>query len=221
MSKSTVDRSFIRKLCTSQDELTAHVQQKLQNRQPRSYVFSRKKAMPAAVLIPLFFKQGKAHLLFTKRSNLVEHHKGQISFPGGRRDESDADLQFTALRETEEEVGIRPEHIRIVGQTDRFLTNTYFMVSPFVGFFDYPYSFEVSEAEIERLIEVPLIHLIDEAQFEVKPFTKNGYTWMVHYYRYQSDVIWGVTGFLLSNFLSIVFGCERDVFNAPHIKDKT
>ena len=96
---------------------------------------------------------------------------------------------------------------------DRFLTNTYFMVTPFVGFFDYPYKFTVSEAEIERLIEVQLIHLLEDKHFEVKPFKKDGHTWMVHYYRYGNDVIWGVTGFLLSNFLSIVFDCERNIFS--------
>ena len=213
MTGNSADRSGIKELCSAPEKLIAHIQHKLAGRTPRSYVFSKKESIPAAVLLPLFFKEGQAHLLFTKRSNLVEHHKGQISFPGGRRDQGDPDLRFTALRETEEEVGIRPEHIRLVGRIDRFLTNTYFMVTPFVGFFDFPYPFEVSEAEIERLIEVPLFHLTDDKQFEIKPFTKNGYTWMVHYYRYQSDVIWGVTGFLLSNFLSLVFGCHRNIKN--------
>jgi len=147
----------------------------------------------------------QAHLLFTKRTETVAHHKGQISFPGGRFDDTDSSLEFTALRETEEEVGIHQNQVEILGRTDRFLTNTYFLVSPYVGFFSYPYPYVVSEAEIDRIIEVPLLHLLQPDIFETKPIKKDGQSWMVHYYHYQSDVIWGVTGFLLSNFLSILF----------------
>jgi hypothetical protein len=79
------------------------------------------------------------------------------------------------------------------------------MVSPYVGYFDYPYPFVISEGEIDRLIEVPLIHLLQPEVSELKPFKKDGHTWMVHYYYYGSDVIWGVTGFLLNNFISLLF----------------
>lgn len=195
----------VEKLCFSEKKLKTFILDKLSDYQPLTHLFSKKPSVPAAVLIPLFFKEGQAHLLFTKRTELVEHHKGQISFPGGRFDDTDANLEFTALRETEEEVGICMDHMEILGHTDRFLTNTYFLVSPFVGFFSYPYPYVISEAEIERIIEVPLLHLLQPEIFETKPIKKDGHSWMVHYYHYNSDVIWGVTGFLLSNFLSILF----------------
>ena len=152
-------------------------------------------------------------MLFTKRSEIVEHHKGQISFPGGRMDDTDPSLLFTALRETEEEVGIARDDVQVVGPTDRFLTNTHFMVSPFVGFYSYPYDYTVNPDEIDRLIEVPLRHLLQDDIFEVKSLERNGYTWKLHYYHYKNDVIWGVTGFLLSNFLSIAFNLDRNYFN--------
>jgi len=211
--KNIISRPEIEQLCRSEKDLASHIKKVLSEHKPRSFEFDTKKSVPAAVLIPIYFKDDQAYLLFTKRSNFVEHHKGQVSFPGGRKDKEDENLEITALRETEEEVGICRSDIRLAGRTDRFLTNTYFMVTPFTGFFDYPYNFTVSEAEIERLIEVPLIHLLEDKHFEVKPFKKDGHTWMVHYYRYGTDVIWGVTGFLLSNFLSIVFGCDRNIFS--------
>ena len=195
----------IEELCYSEEKLKSFILEKLSGYEPVTHLFSKKQSVPAAVLIPLFFKDGQAHLLFTKRTELVEHHKGQISFPGGRKDDTDSDLEYTALRETEEEVGIKQGHVQLLGRTDRFLTNTYFMVSPFVGYFNYPYPFVVSEGEIDRLIEVPLLHLMNPKIFEIKPYKKDEHTWMVHYYYYNSDIIWGVTGFLLSNFLSILF----------------
>lgn len=199
-------------LCFSPEKLKAFIRQKLSDYRPRTFLFSDKASVPAAVLVPLFFKEGEAHLLFTKRTELVAHHKGQISFPGGRRDETDKDLLHTALRETEEEVGVKPEDIQVLGRTDRFLTNTFFLVSPYVGFYSYPYPYVISTGEIDRLIEVPLLHLLQPDVFEVKPLTKNGYKWMIHYYRYNGDVIWGVTGFLLSNFISLIFDEKRPLF---------
>ena len=195
----------LKELCYSEKQLKSFIHVTLSDYQPQTHLFSKKTSVPAAVLIPLFFKDGQAHLLFTKRTETVAHHKGQISFPGGRFDDTDSSLEFTALRETEEEVGIHQNQVEILGRTDRFLTNTYFLVSPYVGFFSYPYPYVVSEAEIDRIIEVPLLHLLQPEIFETKPIKKDGQSWMVHYYHYQSDVIWGVTGFLLSNFLSILF----------------
>ncbi len=210
--KNSVD-SRIEEICFSPEKLKTLITKKLSDYRPRTYLFSKETSVPAAVLIPLFFKNDQVHLLFTKRTERVAHHKGQISFPGGRKDDSDRDMKFTALRETEEEVGIKPEHIRLLGRTDRFLTNTFFLVSPFVGWFEYPYPFVISEDEIDRLIEVPLLHLLQPDTFEVKPLTKNGQKWMIHYYHYKDDIIWGVTGFLLSNFLSLLFDEKRpDVF---------
>jgi 8-oxo-dGTP pyrophosphatase MutT (NUDIX family) len=170
------------------------------------------------VLIPIYFKKGEAHLLFTKRTDKVEHHKGQISFPGGRKDEEDRNLKYTALRETQEEVGIYKTDVTVVGETDRFLTNTMYLVTPFVGFFDYPYQFQISRDEIDRLIEVPLFSLTHDQNFEIRPLVRNNFTWQIHYYTYKTDVIWGVTGFLLSNFLSIVFELPRNVHDQGEIQ---
>jgi hypothetical protein len=80
-----------------------------------------------------------------------------------------------------------------------------------VGFYPYPFKYNPNQSEIEKIIEIPLIHFLGENIFEIKPYTNNNYTWMVHYYYYQNEIVWGVTGFLLSNFLSIIFGVDRNI----------
>jgi 8-oxo-dGTP pyrophosphatase MutT (NUDIX family) len=190
-------------------ELYNLIKTRLENHQPKTYQYAEVVHREAAVLIPLFYKNQSPCLLFTKRSEIVEHHKGQISFPGGVRDEQDHDLQATALRETREEVGIREQAITVLGRTDKFLTNTNFMVTPYVGYFSYPYPYRVNSAEISQLIEVPLQHFLQPGVFEQKKWERNGILWDVHFYYYDQEIIWGVTGFLLSNFLSIVFDLHR------------
>ncbi|MBN2425470.1 MAG: CoA pyrophosphatase [Calditrichaceae bacterium] len=203
--------NLIKELCSDREAMEKHLREKLSGRITRSFEYKKTSSTEAAVLIPLFYKDGAAHLLFTKRTVLVEHHKGQISFPGGKRDATDESLVFTALRETEEEIGIQSKDIKIIGQTDRFLTNTGYMVTPFVGMIPFPHMLHPNEVEIEKIITIPLLYFFKDNIFEIKPYEIDGEKWMVHYYYYQSEMIWGVTGFLLSNFLSIVFDLERNI----------
>ncbi len=213
MKKNTINPpEFYRELCHSEADLRQFIKNKLSVHKPRIYAYKKVSSTEAAVLVPIFFKKEQAHILFTRRTNLVEHHKDQVAFPGGKRDEEDTGLLATALRESKEEVGLQPKDVTIVGQTDIFLTNTHYLVTPYVGFIPYPYDFKISADEISHLIEVPLLHLLQEHNFEIKPWKKGTETWMVHYYYYKDEIIWGVTGFLLSNFLSIVFDVKRDVF---------
>jgi len=196
-------------LFKDENKLYKFIYQKLSIHQHQTYRYAEVPYKKAAVLIPLFFKNDEPNILFTKRTEFVEKHKGQISFPGGMADDTDKDLQETALRETWEEMGIRTSDVSVLGKTDNFLTNTNFMVTPYVGHFPYPYNYKVNSDEIDRVIEVPLSHLIKPEIFEIKPWIRDGIKWNIHYYQYNGDTIWGVTGFLLSNFLSIVFDLDR------------
>ena len=119
----------------------------------------------AAVRLPLYESAGDTHVLFTVRSELVEHHKGQISFPGGAHDASDPDLRFTAVRETWEEIGVAMDHVEVIGQLDEMITISNFLVRPFVGRITQPgpYPFVHSEIEVTEILEVPLQHLREEA----------------------------------------------------------
>ncbi|MBC7472775.1 MAG: CoA pyrophosphatase [Candidatus Sericytochromatia bacterium] len=159
---------------------------------------------PAAILIPIFEKNDKSHLLFTQRSNKVSHHKGQISFPGGKFEAQDIDLEMTALRETNEEIGISHHDVQVIGKINNMVTNTNFLVTPYVGIIPYPYQFIISTDEIDELIEVPVEHLININNFEKKQQQYDRKIHEIYYYYYQKYTIWGVTGKILFDFLNLV-----------------
>ena len=158
----------------------------------------------AAVLVPLFNKQGNCHLLFTKRSEEVKYHKGEISFPGGVFDKEDSELERTALRETFEEIGLQEKDIQIIGVLDDIVTVTEFIVTPFVGFFFYPYPFKPSPIEIAELIEVPVFHLLNEECFGEREVMRMGRKEIVYAYQYGNHVIWGATARILKEFLDLI-----------------
>ena len=158
----------------------------------------------AAVLVPLFRKGEGCHLLFTKRSDQVKHHKGEISFPGGVVDEEDLELINTALREAHEEIGLEKSDVQIVGILDDIVTVTQFIVTPIVGLFPYPYPFKVSEVEIAELIEVPLSSLLDQASFSEREIIRGGQKEVVYAYQYGKHVIWGATARILKQFLDLI-----------------
>ena len=158
----------------------------------------------AAVLVPLFKKGEDCHLLFTKRSEEVKYHKGEISFPGGVVDEEDSELISTALREAFEEIGLKENDVQIIGILDDIVTITEFIVTPIVGLFPYPYPFKISEVEIAELIEVPLASLLDEECFSEREILRGGQKEVVDSYQYGNHIIWGATARILKQFLDLI-----------------
>jgi 8-oxo-dGTP pyrophosphatase MutT (NUDIX family) len=181
-----------------------HVQAVLANRERRA--IKDPSLICAAVLIPLLFKRGEWHVLVTQRTQMVEHHKGQISFPGGACDPDDADLQATALRETLEEVGIPPGAIEVLGALDDFPTVTSFVVTPFVGVVPYPFDFRLNRHEVEAVIEVPLAFLHDPANLRVEQLDHQGQLLDVLFWDYGPYTIWGATARMLKNLLDLTSG---------------
>jgi 8-oxo-dGTP pyrophosphatase MutT (NUDIX family) len=160
----------------------------------------------AAVLLPLYEADGELHVLFTRRSELVEHHKGQISFPGGAFDASDPNLAFTAVRETWEEIGVAMDHVEIIGQLDEMITISSFLVRPFVGRITQagPYPFAPAEVEVAEILEVPLSHLRDDANLEAEPRVYQGREMIAWSYHWRDHLIWGATARILRQFLELV-----------------
>ncbi|WP_305046438.1 NUDIX hydrolase [Geoalkalibacter sp.] len=156
---------------------------------------------PAAVLLPLFVRDGEDAVLFTRRPDTMPHHQGEISFPGGRRQPGDADLCATALRETQEEMGIAARDVEILGRLDDFFSVHGYHVTPYVGSFPYPYAFRVDPREIAEVIAVPLARLRDPAVFRTEDWSHRGRSWPVHFYRIDHHEIWGLTAAILSQFL--------------------
>ena len=174
--------------------------------------------IPAAIIIPIFNKNEEAHLLLTVRTDTVEHHKGQVSFPGGAREENDRDLRETALRETYEEVGIPPETVNIIGQLDDFPTISSFLVTPFIATIPYPYSHKINNAEVAEILEVPLELFLGKKAFEMKEKSVAGKTYPIYYYYFEHTVIWGVTGYIVNRFIELVFDynpAPRSILSDP------
>lgn len=163
--------------------------------------------VPAAVLLPIFESEGDLHLVFIKRTETVNYHKGQISFPGGRWNPEDASLMETAVRESWEEIGLAPTDVEVLGELDDFATYTSnFVISPFVGAIPYPYHFLPNPEEVEEVIEVPLPVLLNKANYSEEEL-RLGDRWIVqHFYRYGERVIYGATARILKQFLETVFG---------------
>jgi len=159
----------------------------------------------ASVLLPLFIKDGHYWLLLMKRANTVEHHKSEVSFPGGVVDEKDDNLESTAKRETFEEIGVRDEDIEILGQLDDMTTITSrFIVHPFVGIVPFPYEFNLNRSEVDHLIEVPLQFFLDPSQPQTFSMHYKGDTFETPAFIYEGIVIWGATERILENFISVI-----------------
>jgi 8-oxo-dGTP pyrophosphatase MutT (NUDIX family) len=156
---------------------------------------------PSAVLLPLFELDGEPHLLFTRRTEDVKHHRGEISFPGGAREPVDTNLAQTALREAEEEVGLRPDDVTMLGRLDDFESIHGYHVVPYVGCFRAPYSYNCDPREIAEMIEVPLARLRDPAIFRVEDWTHQGRQVPVCFYSVDEHEIWGLTADILRQFL--------------------
>ncbi len=161
--------------------------------------------VPSAVLVPLFMKDGEYHILFTKRTEQLNHHRGEISFPGGVCQAEDESPLQTALRETWEEVGIAPGDVEILGVLDDFYSIHHYLVTPYVGVFPGGYPLKVNTDEIRRIIEVPLSHLRNPKIFRMEDWAWKGRQHPVYFYTYQGDEIWGLTAAILKQFLDIVF----------------
>ncbi len=153
----------------------------------------------AGVLLPLFVRDAGLWVLFTRRTESVEHHRGQISFPGGSEEPEDESLYATALRETQEELAIAPSDVIPLGSLSPIVTVTGFYVEPYVAAVPQPYVWRPSAEEIAEVIEAPLAALMDPAVLERKPMP--GREGMILFYHYGDHVIWGATAGMLAELL--------------------
>ena len=160
--------------------------------------------MPAAVLLLLYAKEGAYHVLLNKRSELVEHHKGEISFPGGARDPEDRDFLDTALRETEEEMGVSRGDVTILGELDDIVTRSNFGVRVYVGTIPYPYPFKPSQDEIAEVLEVPLSVLQDPANLRQDSRWVDNQLTTSYAYACGDHLVFGATATILEQFLDLL-----------------
>jgi 8-oxo-dGTP pyrophosphatase MutT (NUDIX family) len=173
-------------------------------RRQKQYIHDRDR-VPAAVLIPLYRQQGQCHIVFIKRTETVKEHKGQISFPGGSRDNHDRTLLDTALRESQEEIGLRPGDIEVIGELDDEITTTSnYIVTPFVATIPWPYRFTINRNEVDEILEIPIMALMSRDCRKPDIETLDGGIVVDSYnYLYNGRLIWGATARILNKFLDI------------------
>lgn len=186
------------------DELVDRVEQALADYTPRKV--ENPTAAAAAVLVLIHPRNGEPHVIFTERTNHVEHHKGQMSFPGGACDDEDDCHETTALRETWEEIGVERQHVRVIGTLDDMVTISNFRVTPFVGVLEfegaYPYS--INDHEVARVVEVPLTFLLEEGNMELEVRQHQGREVLVPAFSYNGHRIWGATARMMHQLIELL-----------------
>jgi 8-oxo-dGTP pyrophosphatase MutT (NUDIX family) len=154
---------------------------------------------PASVLVPIVTHGAGLTVLFTQRTAHLRAHSGQVSFPGGRAEPQDASPEFTALRETQEEIGLPPERVEVLARMPEYLTRTGYRVTPVVGLVVPPFELVPDPREVEEVFEVPLAFLLDPANHQRETRELAGKTvgfWVMQYERHR---IWGATAGMLMN----------------------
>jgi 8-oxo-dGTP pyrophosphatase MutT (NUDIX family) len=157
----------------------------------------------AAVLVPLLRQDGEWHLLYTRRTEHVESHKGQVSFPGGACDDGETTPEQTALREAYEEIGMSPSEVRILGRLKPMPTITSFIVTPVVGVIPWPTVFRPEQAEVARIFTMPLKWLAERSNRWEFNMLGRDYSVIV-YHPFDGEVLWGATARMTVDFLRIL-----------------
>lgn len=147
----------------------------------------------ASVLAPLVERGGRLNLVLTRRAARLAHHPGQVAFPGGKQDPTDADARACALREAEEEIGLPPDAVEVLGALAPHETVTHFVVTPFVGLVTRPFAPRLDRAEVDEVFEAPLDFMLDPANFQIHRRRWGG-QWRRYYaIPYGPHYVWGAT----------------------------
>ena len=156
----------------------------------------------AGVLVPIVSIGGVYQFLFTKRTETVETHKGQVSFPGGVVDRRDRDIVETALREAWEEIGIRKEEVETIGVLDDLQTPTGFIITPIVGLITNPPTLSVNSLEVAEVFHIPVAFFADPANGRKEMRVIGGTQREVWYYETETHTIWGATAIIIRSLLA-------------------
>ena len=158
--------------------------------------------LPQAAVLIAITDEESPEIIYTLRSNKVSSHQGEVSFPGGMKEDSDSSLSVTALRESEEEIGLPQDCVTILGSLDTMVSRFNISVTPFVGVIPKNVELNVNSEEIEACFRVPLSFLLEDKRYRNDKINRNGETFYMPAYKYSSYVIWGLTAMITVNFLN-------------------
>lgn len=162
--------------------------------------------VPAAVLVPIVERDAGPTILLTRRTTHLTNHAGQVSFPGGRLEAEETDPIQTALRETEEEIGLGRRHVTLIGRLDEYVTGTGFRIVPVVGMVQPPFDLEPDPFEVEEVFEVPLAFVLDPANHQLCSREHQGRARHFYAMPYEGYYIWGATAGILVNLYEVLAG---------------
>lgn len=162
----------------------------------------------SAVLVPIVLKNNKPHIILTRRSQDLNHHPGQISFPGGRAETGDKNAVDTALRETHEEIGIKREQIIVAGFIDQYTTVSNFIITPVVGIINSNCQIQIDPVEVDYIFEAPCEILLDASNYQRNEIDWQGEKRLFWEVNYKDHHIWGATAAILRNMALLLAGMK-------------
>ncbi len=163
---------------------------------------------PDAAVLMAITNQADPEILLTKRAEGLSSHGGDVAFPGGKKDPEDADLLSTALRETEEEVGLERERITVLGPLNQLISRNKVRVSPWVGVMEPQQVYQPNPHEVESIFHVPVSFFLDTPPAVVRRIELLGGEVLVPVYHYEDYKVWGLTAMIIVNFLQVVYGFD-------------
>ena len=163
------------------------------------------------MLVPLVNRQDGITILLTKRNDNLNKHAGQISFPGGRMDNDDRDTMHTALRETEEEIGLNEKYINVIGKLNDYVVGTGFLVTPIIGFIEPPFKLELQEDEVEEVFEAPLYFMTHPNNFERRTRKIRGIDRTYFAIQWSNRLVWGATAGMLRDLSQRLWSGENKI----------
>ena len=162
----------------------------------------------AAVLIILVERENGLHIILTERALHLRHHPGQVSFPGGKHEQFDASLLQTAIRETEEEIGISGDFLEVIGQLAPLYTTSGFEVFPCVAFAKPNFNLKIDVQEVKSTFEVPLAFLLDNKNIYLQHLIANKQRHATYCIPFQNHLIWGATAQIIKNLLQMLVDAD-------------
>lgn len=160
----------------------------------------------AGVLVPLLPHPEGLRLVLIRRGSALANHGGQVAFPGGVRDPGDPDLEYTALRETHEEIGVPRHEVQVLGRLDDVWTPSGFVLASFVGLVRYPQEYTLHAVEVEEVLEAPIDRLMEEGCFREEIWHRDGIDYPIAFFDLEGFTVWGATGRIVARLLEVGFG---------------
>ncbi|WP_286236721.1 CoA pyrophosphatase [Neptuniibacter halophilus] len=190
------------------------IRQRLQDFEPRRFPTNQPKA---SVLIALT-DDPDPEVILTKRSSRLSTHSGEIAFPGGKHDDTDPDLLYTALREAHEEVGIVPEAVDVIGPLGQVVSKHGLQVTPWVGVIPREIELVANPGELDEVFSVPLSFFMQDQRYSTDEIRFKGKSTFVPAWEYQGHIIWGLTAYMLVELLNT--GCDANIPMKPRPEHK-